>query len=251
MKRRDFVLGAGALATAAPAIAQSVIDAPPTADVAPPAVAAPTPEAAPSPAPAAEAQAATPPDAPLPSGPPPVPSGAVRVAVRTSLGIILIDLYRDKAPITVANFLRHVDQKHYDGAAFYRASRPAEDPDGTWGSIQGGLQNKRRGPLPPIAHESTTKTGLSHLNGTISMTRNAPGTATSDFFIVLGDQTGYDADPTGERDRFGFAAFGRVVDGLEVVKKINLARRSPTAGVGWLKGEMLSPPITIINVRRR
>jgi peptidyl-prolyl cis-trans isomerase A (cyclophilin A) len=249
MKRRTFVLGAGALATAGQAAAQSMAEPAPAPSVAAPATV--PAEAAPPAPPSTDAPTAGPPPTPAPTGPPPVPSGAVRVALRTSLGTILIDLYRDKAPITVANFLRYVDQKHYDGAAFYRASRPAKDPDGTWGSIQGGLQNRQRAPLPPIAHESTTRTGLSHLNGTISMTRNAPGTATSDFFIVLGDQTGYDADPSGERDRFGFAAFGRVVDGLEVVKKINLARRSPTAGVGWLKGEMLSPPIPIISARRR
>lgn len=245
MKRRDFVLGAGAASVAGPSLTQEAA-APATATAAapaPPAEVAP-PATDPAQTPPAEGPAAA------PAGPPPLTPGAVRVAIRTSAGVILLDLYRDKAPITVANFLRYVDQKLYDGASFYRASRPGTDPDGTWGSIQGGLQNKQRAPLKAIAHESTTRTGLSHLNGTISMTRNAPGTATSDFFIVLGDQTGYDADPSGERDRFGFAAFGRVVHGIEVVKKINLARRSPTAGVGWMKGEMLSPPIVINSVRR-
>ena len=208
---------------------------------APAATAAPGPG---TPAAPAETPAAAPP------GPPPIPPGAVRVAMRTTAGTILIDLYRDKAPLSVANFLRYVDQKRYDGAQFYRASRPAKDADGSWGSIQGGLLNKGVAPLGPIPHESTTKTGLSHLNGTISLTRNAPGTATSDFFIVLGDQTGYDADPTGKNDRNGFAAFGRVVEGIDVVKKINLGRRSPTAGVGYLKGEMLAPVVVIQSVRR-
>ena len=240
MKRREFVLSLGALAAGSSAMAQV---APETANPSAPST-APAPTAAPD---AGDASAAP---AEKPAGPPPVPPGAVRVALRTSAGTITLDLYRDKAPITVANFLKYVDMKFYDGAVFYRASRPAKDADGSWGSIQGGLQNKQRAPLPPIAHESTLKTGLSHLNGTISMTRNAPGTATSDFFIVLGDQTGYDATPTGTGDHAGFAAFGRVVDGIDVVKKINLGKRSPTAGVGFMKGEMLSPAIPILSARR-
>jgi peptidyl-prolyl cis-trans isomerase A (cyclophilin A) len=248
MKRRDFVIGVSALA-ATPAQAQQATPAAPAAVApAPAAPAVPTPAptvaAPPAPAPAPAAPAAE----GQPSGPPPIAPGVVRVAMRTGYGVMLIDLYRDKAPITVANFLKYVDAKQYDSAVFYRASRPAKDADGSWGSIQGGLQNKRAAPFKPIAHESTAKTGLSHLNGTISMTRNAPGTATSDFFIVLGDQTGYDADPA--KKEAGFAAFGRVVDGIEVAKKIDLAKRSPTAGVGFMKGEMLSPTIPIVSVRR-
>jgi peptidyl-prolyl cis-trans isomerase A (cyclophilin A) len=237
MKRRDFVVGFSALACG-PAMAQAV-------------PAAPIPNAAGVPAPAAtEVGPAAPAADTKPAGPPPIPPGAVRVALRTSAGTITLDLYRDKAPITVANFLKYVEMKFYDGAVFYRSSRPAKDADGSWGSIQGGLQNKQRAPLPPIAHESTLKTGLSHLSGAISMTRNRPGTATSDFFIVLGDQTGYDATPAGKGDHAGFAAFGRVADGIEVVKKINLAKRSPTGGVGFMKGEMLSPAIPILSARR-
>ena len=238
MKRRSFVIGLGAL-TAGPALAQEPLVPVPTS----PALAlSPPPSAAP-------AEAVLPAET-KPAGTPPITPGAVRVAMRTSAGTILIDLYRDKAPLSVANFLRYVDQKLYDGAQFYRASRPAKGADGSWGSIQGGLLNKGVAPLKPIPHESTTRTGLSHLNGTISLTRNGPGTATSDFFIVLGDQTGYDADPTGKGDKAGFAAFGRVVDGIDLVKKINLSRRSSTAGVGYLKGEMLAPVIMIQSVRR-
>lgn len=266
MKRRDVLIGLGGMA-ATPALAQIGAPAAPpvgaTAPTAPPAAAAagsslstPTPTvsgappaAAPTAAPASPAAGpspvATAAAAPTPpSGPPPLTPGAVRVAIRTAQGVILLDLFRDKAPITVANFLKHVDAKHYDGASFYRASHPGDDPN--WGTLQGGLQNKMRAPFPPIAHESSTKTGIKHLDGTISMTRNAPGTATSDFFINMGNQDAFDAKPGDP----GYAGFGRVVSGIEVAKKILYMPRSRTAGVGFMKGEMLSPPVTIQSVRR-
>jgi peptidyl-prolyl cis-trans isomerase A (cyclophilin A) len=102
----------------------------------------------------------------------------------------------------------------------------------------------------PIAHESTAKTGLTHKDGTVSMARRGPGTATADFFIVVGDQPGFDADPTGQGDKDGFAAFGQVVDGMDVVHAIFEQKVSATAGVGAMKGEMLSPPVPILTVRR-
>ena len=267
MKRRDVLIGLGGLA-ATPAVAQIGAPAttPPagaTAPTAPPgAAAAGASVSTPSPATAGAPPAAAPTVAPpapaagpspgaatagapvTPSGPPPLTPGAVRVSIRTNYGAILVDLYRDKAPITVANFLKYVDQKLYDGASFYRASHPGDDPN--WGTIQGGLQNKARSPLPPIAHESTLKTGIKTVDGTISMTRNAPGTATSDFFIIMGAQIGVDAKPGNP----GYAAFGRVVSGLEIAKKILYLPRSKTAGVGFMKGEMLAPPVTIQSVRR-
>lgn len=252
MKRRDVLIGLGGMA-ATPALAQVGAPATPPPASAPPAaaaaassLAAPTPtaagappSAAPTAAPAAPATAPAP-----PSGPPPLTPGAVRVSLRTNYGVMLIDLYRDKAPITVANFLKYVDQKLYDGSSFYRASHPGNDPN--WGTIQAGLQNRTRAPLPPIAHESTLKTGIKHLDGTLSMTRNAPGTATSDFFIIMGDQDVFDAKP----GNAGYAAFGRVVSGIEIAKKILYLPRSKTAGVGFMKGEMLSPPVTISSIRR-
>ena len=254
MKRRDGLIGLGGMA-ATPALAQvgapsaapppaatPPVSAPPAAAAAASSLAAPTPTVTGA-APATAAPTVAPPT-PAPTGPPPLTPGAVRVAIRTAHGVILIDLFRDKAPITVANFLRYVDQRFYDKASFYRASHPGDDPN--WGALQGGLQNTTAAPLKPIAHESTLKTGIKHLNGTLSMTRNAPGTATSDFFIVLGDQEFFDAKP----GQPGYAAFGRVVSGLDVVKKINFFPRSRTAGVGFMKGEMLSTPVPFGTVRR-
>ena len=258
MKRRDVLIGLGGMAatpalaqvgapaTTPPAGATAPVSAPPAAAAAGSSLATPTPTTAAAPAAAAPTTAPPAPAAvpAAPSGPPPLTPGAVRVAIRTAQGVILIDLFRDKAPITVANFLKYVDGKHFDGASFYRASHPGNDPN--WGTLQGGLQNKMRAPFLPIAHESSTKTGIKHLDGTISMTRNAPGTATSDFFINMGNQDAFDAKPGDP----GYAGFGRVVSGIEIAKKILYMPRSRTAGVGFMKGEMLSPPVTITSIRR-
>lgn len=179
----------------------------------------------------------------LAAGPALAQPARTRVNLQTEKGLIVVELADDKAPITVANFLKYVDGKHFDGASFYRASHPGDDPN--WGTLQGGLQNKMRAPFPPIAHESSAKTGIKHLDGTISMTRNAPGTATSDFFINMGNQDAFDGKPGDP----GYAGFGRVVSGIEVAKKILYMPRSRTAGIGFMKGEMLSPTVTIQSVR--
>ncbi|CAN7546576.1 peptidylprolyl isomerase [Phenylobacterium sp. LjRoot225] len=168
------------------------------------------------------------------------------VALTTPLGRIVIALETQRAPITSANFLRYVDRKLYDGANFYRASRPQGSTADDYGLVQGGLQNDPKKVLPPIAHESTLKTGLSHVNGTISMGRHAPGTAQADWFICLGAQTYLDADA----QQPGFAAFGQVTEGLEVVKQILVMPVDPTKGTGSMKGEMLKEPVPITTVRR-
>ena len=172
----------------------------------------------------------------------------VKVAVKTSKGVITLQLEGGKAPITVRNFLRYVDAKRFDKSTFYRVSHVSNAPD--HGLVEGGLQGDPRKVFKPIAHESTAKTGLAHKDGVVSMARRAPGTATADFFIVVGDQPGFDADPAAEGDKDGFAAFGQVTDGMDVVHAIFEQKVSPTAGVGAMKGEMLSPPVTIISMRR-
>jgi peptidyl-prolyl cis-trans isomerase A (cyclophilin A) len=169
-----------------------------------------------------------------------------RVKMHTPQGDITIELYADKAPITVKNFLHYVDTKRLDGATFYRSSTPPGDKTFDYGILQGGLQGDPKKVFPPIAHESTAKTGLSHTDGTISMTRYAPGTATADFSICVGDQTYLDATPKDP----GYAAFGRVVEGMDVVKKLLAEPRDPNKGVGVMKGEMLAKPVPILTVRR-
>jgi peptidyl-prolyl cis-trans isomerase A (cyclophilin A) len=171
-----------------------------------------------------------------------------RATLTTVLGAIELELATDKAPITANNFLAYVDRKRLDGSTFYRAMKLAADPLN--GLIQGGLQGDAAKVFPPIAHEPTTKTGLLHKDGVISLARFAPGTATCDFFICVGDQPSLDADPSQSGDNQGFAAFGHVVSGMEVVNKILTSPTSPTAGEGVMKGQMLDPQIAILTARR-
>ncbi len=176
---------------------------------------------------------------------PPAAPATVRVKLATTAGDIVVALEKDRAPVTTANFLRYVDAKRFDGIAFYRAMNLS------WGGglIQAGVRDGAK-LYPPIAHEPTTRTGLTHSEGTISMARLAPGSATGDFTIMVGDMRGLDADPKAAGDNLGFAAFGRVVEGMDIVKKIQASPRSPTEGQGVMKGEMLSPKIKILTVRR-
>lgn len=171
-----------------------------------------------------------------------------KVTLFTGAGPIQLELAADKAPISATNFLAYVDQKRLDGASFYRAMKLA--PDLSLGLIQGGLQGDPAKVLPPIVHEPTSKTGLKHVNGTISLARYAPGTGTCDFFICIGDMPSLDADPSQSGDNLGFAAFGHVTAGMDVVKKILGAPVSPTKGEGVMKGEMLDPTVPILTARR-
>lgn len=173
----------------------------------------------------------------------------VRVELVTAEGPILLELEKERAPVTTANFLRYVSEKRLQGANFYRALTFPGRPD--LGLVQGGQRNQKL-LLPPIAHEPTSKTGLTHKEGTISMARAAPGSAQADFFIILGDLSTLDANPAGPAgaDNAGFAAFGRVVEGMDVVKRILAAPISPTEGVGVMKGQMIAKPVPILSARR-
>ncbi|MFA7584930.1 MAG: peptidylprolyl isomerase [Novosphingobium sp.] len=169
----------------------------------------------------------------------------------TEAGTIVLELDGRNAPVTVRNFLRYADQKRFDGTTFYRAMRlPWGAPPN--GLIQGGTGNDPRRILPPIAHEPTSRTGILHKAGAISMARFKPGSATGDFSILLSDLVGLDADPASADPEVqaGFAAFGRVVEGMDVVRRIYEAPLSPTAGQGALKGQMLEKPVRILTVRR-
>lgn len=194
------------------------------------------------------AQTAAPsaPPEPAPAVAPAPKPATVRVSLQTGAGPILLELEKERAPITTANFLRYVDQKRLDGGTFYRAMKLT--PDGTYGLIQGGADAKKL--LPPIAHEPTTKTGLSHTDGAVSMARGALGSARSDFFISIGELTSLDADPSKPGDNQGFAVFGRVVEGMDVVRRIMAAPTSATKGEGVMKGQMIAAPIPIASARR-
>ncbi|MET4132047.1 cyclophilin family peptidyl-prolyl cis-trans isomerase [Porphyrobacter sp. MBR-155] len=182
----------------------------------------------------------------------PFPDAAsVSVVIKTTLGPITIALETERAPITAGNFLRYVDQRRLDGTTFYRAVRLESDPQPS-GLVQGGTRGDPKRILPPITHEPTSQTGLTHTHGSVSMAMNAPGTADGDFFIMIEDQTGFDADPTASEPawRAGFPVFGYVTDGMEVVAAIHAAPRDDQAGEGVMRGEMLAAPITIISARR-
>jgi peptidyl-prolyl cis-trans isomerase A (cyclophilin A) len=166
----------------------------------------------------------------------------VPVAIETSLGRIVVALDRGRAPVTTANFLRYVDAHRFDGEVFYRAMKVGA----SGGLIQGGVRSDSRKLYPPIAHEPTSQTGLKNVAGAISMANAGLGTARADFFILASDMPSLDA--TAEQP--GFAAFGRVVEGADVVKAILAAAVSPTAGEGPMKGQMLEPTIKIIRAAR-
>jgi peptidyl-prolyl cis-trans isomerase A (cyclophilin A) len=214
---RRTVLAALAAAVAGPALAQA--PAPPTA--------APTP-------------------APIP---PPAP-GMVRVKMTTGQGVILIDLNAGKAPLTVANFLRYLDAGRYNRSTIYRAVTVPNAPQ--LGLVQGGAGPAAGKQIPPVMHESTTKTGLLHTAGTISLGRTTLNSGTSDFFICVGDAPYLDAKPDGPpgQDNEGFAAFGQVVEGMEVVRKILVLPTSQEAENPAMKGQMLDPPVPILSTVR-
>ncbi len=195
---------------------------------------------------AATAQTVAPaPPAPAIQAPVPRPA-TVRVVLTTSEGPITLELEKERAPATTANFLRYVDAKRFDGITIYRAMQLAPGV----GLIQGGLRNNPKRLFPPVVHEPTTRTHLSNTDGVISMAREKPGTATADFFIAIGDLSSLDAKPGQPGDNLGFAAFGHVAEGMDVVRRIELAPTSPTAGEGAMKGQMLAPPIRILTARR-
>ena len=169
----------------------------------------------------------------------------VQVALETSEGRIVIAVDLARAPITAANFLRYVDDRRLDGMEFYRAMATAPGA----GLIQGGVRDARR-LFPPIAHEPTSATGLSHVDGAVSVPRFAPGTAQGDFTIMVGDQLYLDAGPGSGGDGLGYAVFGRVVEGMDVVRRILASPTSPTEGEGVMRGQMLDPRIRIVTARR-
>jgi peptidyl-prolyl cis-trans isomerase A (cyclophilin A) len=168
----------------------------------------------------------------------------VRVLIATELGEIEVELDPAKAPVTVANFLGFVDSGHYDGGQFHRTVTLENQPQNNVKIevIQASVAEARAGEeRAAIPLERTSATGLSHRDGTISMARDGPDTATSSFFFCIGDQPELDFGGKRNPDGQGFAAFGRVVRGMEVVRKI---QNSPH------QEQRLTPPIRIVSAKR-
>lgn len=169
---------------------------------------------------------------------PPVHTDYVPVAIETSLGRIVVALDRLHAPLTTENFLRYVDSRKFDGESFYRAM-----PYDKGGLIQGGITSDARKLNPPVPYESSEKTGIENKAGSIAMAAFEPGKAQADFFIETTDIPAFDGPS-------GFAAFGEVIEGMDVVKAILAAPVSPTKGEGPMTGQMLDPPVKILRVER-
>ncbi len=167
-----------------------------------------------------------------------------RVVIETGLGTIEVEVDSIRAPLSAANFLRYVDLGFYRFGRFHRTVR-ADNQTGSKVKIavvQAGLNSLRVKDFAPVALERTRVTRLTHKDGTISMARDGPNTATSDFFICIGDQPQLDFGGKRNPDGQGFAAFGRVVLGMEVVRAIQAAPA---------KGQALTPPVRIVNIVRK
>jgi peptidyl-prolyl cis-trans isomerase A (cyclophilin A) len=173
------------------------------------------------------------------------PEPKERVLIQTELGDIEVELESARAPVTTANFLKYVDGHFYDGGRFHRTVKLDNQPDNRVKIevIQAEIDPARtRESAPAIKLERTNRTGLRHQDGTISMARDGPDTATSDFFICIGDQPELDFGGKRNADGQGFAAFGHVVRGMEVVKKIQAAPAEE---------QKLVPPVKILKARRK
>lgn len=162
--------------------------------------------------------------------------------IKTSLGTIQVELYPDKAPKTAANFLKYVDDRLYDGTTFYRVCTPENEKDRKvkieviqGGDVPDGKQ------FDPVPMETTRQTGIRHVDGAISMARDAPNSATSGFFICINNQPELDFAGKRNPDGQGFAAFGKVTQGMEVVRKIQALES---------KDQYLIKPVKIISIRR-
>jgi peptidyl-prolyl cis-trans isomerase A (cyclophilin A) len=169
----------------------------------------------------------------------------VKVALDTEAGRIVLALDRGRAPLSTANILKYVDAGRYDGEPFFRAVKNDE----SGGFIQAGIRSDSRKLFPPVAHEPTSKTGLKHVAGAVSLARLEPGSARADFFILTTDIPGFDAGGYGG-DADGFAVFGKVVEGMDVVAKIYASPVSPTKGEGAMKGQLLDPVVKIVKASR-
>ena len=173
---------------------------------------------------------------------PAAPANTPVIAIETEAGTIRVELDPQRAPATVANFLRYVNEHFFDGTAFYRAVTPDNQPTNPIKIevIQGGANDSKQ-TYPAIPLERTSVTRIKHTDGTISMARNSPDTATSEFFICIGDQPALDEGGLRNPDGQGFAAFGHVVAGMDIVRRIQHAP---------VQGQMLTPPVVITRMSR-
>ena len=167
------------------------------------------------------------------------------VLIKTEYGDIELELYPEKAPATVAAFLTNVDAGIFNKSSFYRVMKNDNVPEEyNSGLIQGGIfktDPAKQSQIKKIQHESPRQTGLSHVSGTISMARTIPGSATSEFFICIGDQLQFDSSSGGNYDGLGYAAFGKVFKGMKVAREIQNKKSN---------GESFETPVQIISIKK-
>lgn len=186
--------------------------------------------------------------------PTPTPAKPVLVVFETELGHITMEVDVVRAPITGLNFLKYVDGRFYDGGVVNRAVRPDNTirHDVPIQVIQFQINaERRREQFPPIKIEHTSVTGLRHVNGALSMARSAPDTATASFSIVIGDQAEMDFGGKRNADGHGFAVFGKVVEGIDVVGKIHRSPTLPAGQRGAYQTETLDPSIKVLKAYRK
>ena len=171
-----------------------------------------------------------------------IPNKTVKCSIETTQGDIIIELYPEKAPITVANFLKYVDDELYSNTTFFRTTTLANEADREHKIevIQGGYIAEEKS-FPAIQMETTDNTGIKHLDGVLSMARNSPNTATSSFFICINDQPALNFAGKRNPDGYGFAAFGRVIKGMDIVTKIHTQEN---------KNQILLEPVLIKSIKR-
>lgn len=169
------------------------------------------------------------------------------IEIQTKFGDIEVELLPDQAPKSVAAFLSYVDSGYYKNTSFYRTLNDDNQPTGSAevALLQGGLWKTNHFPnlkLTGIPHENTQQTKILHTNGTISLARQEPGTATTEFFICVGDQSGFNYGGDNNPDKQGYAAFGKVLKGMELIRKFY---NQPT------NGEYLTQQVDIMNIVRK
>jgi len=171
--------------------------------------------------------------------------------LRTDLGDLLLQVYVLRAPLSSEAFLRYVDDGRYNGAPFCRTVRPGNDRGTPPAALVQATIMDSTGIHPRVAHEDTAVTGIGHLDGTVSLARLEPGSASpADFFICIGEQPSLDFGGRRAADGQGFAAFGRLIEGFELIRRIHTAPTLPDAPDPYMKGQMLAEPIVIRAARR-
>ena len=175
---------------------------------------------------------------------------SIYIKITTDLGIVKMALYAEKAPITVANFLKYVDAELYTGGEFVRTVRYDNDNGSPKIEVIQGTARPAAKLLSPIKLETTKVTDIRHTDGVISMARDTPDSAQDQFFIVIGTQPSLDFGGMRNKDGLGFAAFGVVSEGMDIIKKINAMRETKESDSEYTKGQYLKDPVKILNIIR-